>query len=147
MPRSTRSGPFPVLPSIVLVIASATPGGCGKESPASAPVSAPALPAAPAAAETKPADDLRIMTEYWEGTNKIKYRYEMRKDAKGRYARNGFSQAFYLSGEVEREGNYRDNERVGLWKYYDTEGKLLRTEDRKEGKFPQGPLTTPPPAP
>jgi hypothetical protein len=34
-----------------------------------------------------------------------------------------------------------------VWKYFDTQGKQLRTEDRKDGKFPQGPLTTPPTEP
>lgn len=115
--------------------------GCGDRSPAPAAPPAPA-PAPPAAAA--PADDVRIMTDFWEGTDKIKFRYEMRRGPDGKYARNGFSQAFYMSGVVEREGNYLNNQRVGIWKHYDTEGKLLRTEDRKDGKFPQGPLTTPP---
>ena len=74
------------------------------------------------------------MTEYWEGTDRIKFRYELRKGADGRYARNGFSRAFYLGGGVEREGTYRNDERVGVWKYYDPEGRLLRTEDRPDGK-------------
>lgn len=113
--------------------------GCGERPPG--PAAPPAPAPAPAAA---PADDVRVMTDFWDGTDKIKFRYEMRRGADGKYARNGFSQAFYMSGIVEREGHYRDNERVGVWKYFDTEGKLLRTEDRKDGKFPQGPLTTPP---
>lgn len=133
MPRRARrtawTAPF--------AIALATLGGCKDR--AAAPAVSPA-----ATTDAKPADDVRIMTEYWEGTNQVKFRYEMRKDANGRYARNGFSQAFYMGGKVEREGHYRDNERVGVWKYFDTEGTLLRTEDRKDGKFPQGPLTTPP---
>jgi len=136
MPRTTRPACPPALPALAITLLV----GCGERPPEPAPAPAPAPPPAAAA----PVDDVKIMTEYWEGTDQIKFRYELRKGANGRYARNGFSQAFYLSGVVEREGEYRDNERVGVWKYFDTEGKLLRTEDRKDGKFPQGPLTTPP---
>lgn len=127
--------PFVVPVSLAFLVA------CGDRPPAPATPPTPA-PSPPAAAA--PADDVRIMTDFWDGTDKIKFRYELRRGADGKYARNGFSQAFYMSGVVEREGHYRDNERVGVWKYFDTEGKLLRTEDRKDGKFPQGPLTTPP---
>jgi hypothetical protein len=126
--------PHPVPSRLLAALAMALFAGCGERPPTPAPAPPPAAPA----------DDVKIMTEYWEGTNQIKFRYELRKGTNGRYARNGFSQAFYLSGVVEREGHYRDNERIGVWKYFDTEGKLLRTEDRKDGKFPQGPLTTPP---
>jgi len=136
MPRSIARP----LAFVSLAIVLAT--GCGESSPPPAPP----VPSAPAATPP-PADDVKIMTEYWEGTNQIKFRYELRRGADGKYARNGFSQAFYMSGVVEREGNYRDNQRVGVWKYFDTQGKLLRTEDRKDGKFPQGPLTTPPAEP
>jgi hypothetical protein len=137
--------PLHVPARLTAVVALSLLAGCRDRSAPSAPTPPP--PTAPAAAATPtaaPVDDVKIMTEYWEGTNQIKFRYELRKGTNGRYARNGFSQAFYLSGVVEREGHYRDNERIGVWKYFDTEGKLLRTEDRKDGKFPQGPLTTPP---
>lgn len=135
MPRSIAR------PLAFVSLAVALSTGCGDAPPPPPP------PATPVAAAAPPADDVKIMTEYWEGTNQIKFRYELRKGENGKYARNGFSQAFYMSGVVEREGNYRDNERVGEWKYFDTQGKLLRTEDRKDGKFPKGPLTTPPAEP
>jgi len=141
MPRRSRRTAW----TAPLAIALTALAGCKDRDTAPAVSSAPPPPAA--ATDAKPADDVRIMTEYWEGTNQVKFRYEMRKDANGNYARNGFSQAFFMSGVVEREGDYRDNQRVGVWKYFDTQGKLLRTEDRKDGKFPQGPLTTPPAEP
>jgi hypothetical protein len=84
--------------------------------------------------------------EYWPNTKVPKYKYEMRKDpADGKWKRNGYSQAFYASGVMEREGHYRNNERIGTWKYYDTAGKLIRTEERGGGA-PAAP-TTPPAAP
>jgi hypothetical protein len=83
-------------------------------------------------------DDVKIMKDYWPGTNIIKFRYELRKDANGKWARNGLGQAYYDHGVLEREGQYKDGVRVGVWKYYDQEGKLLRTEDRGSGK-PEAP--------
>jgi hypothetical protein len=126
--------PHPVPSRLLAALAMALFAGCGERPPTPAPAPPPAAPA----------DDVKIMTEYWEGTDRIKFRYELRKGSDGRYARNGFSQAFYLSGGVEREGHYRDQERVGVWKYFDPEGKLLRTEDRPDGPQPQTPLTIPP---
>lgn len=128
--------PLPVPARLPAVVAIVLLVGCGERSEPSAPPPSPPPPAAPA-------DDVRIMTEFWEGTNQIKFRYEMRKGESGRYARNGFSQAFYPSGVVEREGHYRENERVGVWKYFDGEGKLLRTEDRPDGNAPRAPVTAP----
>ena len=76
------------------------------------------------------------MMEYWEGTQVPKYTYEMRFDADGKLHRNGWAQAFYSSGNLEREGSYKFNptaaqsDRVGLWTYYDPDGSVNRTEDR-----------------
>jgi hypothetical protein len=84
--------------------------------------------------------------EYWPNSKVPKYKYEMRKDpADGKWKRNGPSQAFYASGVLEREGDYRNNERVGTWKYYDAAGKLIRTEERGGANPP--PPTSPPTAP
>jgi len=81
-------------------------------------------------------DDVKIMKDYWGKTNQIKYRYEMRKGPDGKYARNGAAQAYYEHGVLEREGNYKNGKRVGIWKYYDDKGNFLRTEDRGDGGAP-----------
>lgn len=94
-----------------------------------------------------PKDEMKPSVEYWPNSKQPKYKYEMRKDpADGKWKRNGYSQAFYENGVMEREGYYRNNERYGLWKYYDGAGKLLRTEDRGEPK-PSAPKPTTPTAP
>ncbi len=86
--------------------------------------------------------------EYWPNTKIPKYKYEMRKDpADGKWKRNGQSQAFYANGVLEREGLYRNNQRVGTWKYYDQTGKLIRTEERGGVTPPAAPPTTPPTGP
>jgi hypothetical protein len=101
--------------------------------PTPQPVVPPAEPSQPAA-ETPPSDEVKHWVEYWEGTKTPKYKYEMRKGADGRWARNGFAQAFYQNGVVEREGHYRNNKRVGIWTYFKPDGTILRTEDRGEGE-------------
>jgi hypothetical protein len=80
--------------------------------------------------------------EYWAGTETLKYSYEMRFDppdeegGRPRLHRNGWARAFYLTGELEREGVYRyvaangRSERVGRWTYYTPEGTVDRTEER-----------------
>ncbi len=80
--------------------------------------------------------------EYWDGTQVLKYSYEMRFDppdeagGRPRLHRNGWARAYYLGGQLEREGAYRyvanlgRSERVGLWTYYTPEGAVDRTEDR-----------------
>ncbi|RPG16440.1 MAG: hypothetical protein CBB69_008400 [Phycisphaera sp. TMED9] len=91
----------------------------------------------PVATELRRGYEIPIpMVENWEGTQIRKYTYEMRFDADGKLHRNGWSQAFYSSGELEREGSYRfdpvesRSDRVGLWTYYDPDGSINRTEDR-----------------
>ena len=80
--------------------------------------------------------------EYWDDTKVLKYSYEMRFDppdepgGRPRLHRNGWARAYYLSGQLEREGAYRyvanvgRSERVGRWTYYTPEGTVDRTEDR-----------------
>lgn len=124
-------------------------GGCGDQSHTPAPVTPPPAVQSPAAptpapssattAPTTPAnaltatavkDEVKIMKEYWEGTRILKFSYEMRRGAEGRWDRNGMSQAYYASGKLEREGLYKDGKRVGMWTYYDEQGKVTRTENR-----------------
>lgn len=111
----------------------ATPATAVQSSaPAPAPSSATTAPTTPANALTATAvkDEVKIMKEYWEGTRILKFSYEMRRGADGRWDRNGMSQAYYASGKLEREGLYKDGKRVGMWTYYDEQGKVTRTENR-----------------
>lgn len=99
--------------------------GCSHE-PASAPQET-------AASETNPPRtgyEIPIpMIEFWEGTNQLKYEYEMRYDTNGQVARNGWSRAYYGNGNLEREGAYLDGARSGIWTYYAIDGSINRTED------------------
>lgn len=36
----------------------------------------------------------------------------------------GAYKEFYASGKVRQEGNYKDDQKDGTWKYYDASGKL-----------------------
>jgi hypothetical protein len=91
---------------------------------------AAAAPADAGAGETDP--NLRVSKELWPN-GKVKYTYEMRKGANGKWARNGTGRAYYESGPLEREGLYKDNVRVGKWTYYAPDGSVLRVEERGEG--------------
>jgi MORN repeat variant len=104
-------------------------GGCDKPSaPTQASSADPAAtPSAPAAAAPK--DEVKISKELWPN-GKLKYSYEMRRGADGKWGRNGIGRAYYDTGTLEREGPYRDGVRVGQWKYYKPDGTLDRTEDR-----------------
>jgi hypothetical protein len=107
--------------------------GCGKP-PANGPAAADPGAAAPAAASTGPkADDVKIAKENWPN-GKLKFQYEMRRNPDGKWARNGIARAYYDHGVLQREGLYRNNVRVGEWKYYKADGTLDYTEDRGEGK-------------
>jgi antitoxin component YwqK of YwqJK toxin-antitoxin module len=83
-------------------------------------------------ADPKPADGTKVMKEFWPN-GKLKYYNEMRRNAAGKWMKNGVGRAYYDHGVLEREGTYKDDVRVGQWKYYDQEGKLSRTEERGDG--------------
>ncbi|MDG2022367.1 MAG: hypothetical protein P8J59_10505 [Phycisphaerales bacterium] len=127
--RSVEPACLAVLVALLLV-------ACDDSTPA--PVSSATPPTnEPAAAELRRGYEIPIsMVENWEGTQIRKYTYEMRFDADGKLHRNGWSQAFFSSGELEREGSYRfdpvesRSDRVGLWTYYAPDGSISRTEDR-----------------
>lgn len=104
--------------------------------PEAAPPTPPPTEPSKPAAEAGAVDEVKHWVEYWDGTKTPKFKYEMRKRANGRWARNGASQAFYQTGVLEREGQYKDNKRVGIWTYYKPDGTLLRTEDRGAGDEP-----------
>ncbi|MEY3143743.1 MAG: hypothetical protein RLY21_2236 [Planctomycetota bacterium] len=124
--------------------------GCdgGKSTPATAPAaSAPAAPASAPAAETPKTaakDDVKLSKENWPN-GKVKYSYEMRKSSNGKWARNGIGRAYYESGELEREGMYKNNVRVGRWTYYKLDGTVSHVEDR--GTDGKGATTGEPPLP
>lgn len=82
--------------------------------------------------------------ENWP-SGKVKFTYEMRKSANGKWARNGIGRAYYESGGLEREGMYKNNVRVGRWTYYTPDGKVSHHEDR--GADGKGGTTGEPPLP
>ncbi len=108
--------------------------GCGKppaqgesaNPPAAQPPAATATPAAPR-------DDVRVIKENWPN-GKLKFTYEMRRNPDGKWARNGVGRAYYDHGVLQREGVYRNDMRVGEWKYYKPDGTLDYAEDRGAGK-------------
>jgi antitoxin component YwqK of YwqJK toxin-antitoxin module len=58
----------------------------------------------------------------------------MRRNPDGKWARNGVGRAYYDHGVLQREGVYRNDMRVGDWKYYKPDGTLDYAEDRGAGK-------------
>jgi antitoxin component YwqK of YwqJK toxin-antitoxin module len=72
------------------------------------------------------------MKEYWQGTRALKFTYELRRSANGKWERNGLSRAYYQNGRIEREGHYKDGKRVGKWTYYDEAGNVRAPEGGAE---------------
>ncbi len=113
---------------------------CDKEPTSATPPVTPALPAVPAVATTAtdsaapspPKDEVKIMKEFWD-TKNLKFYNEMRRGADGKWDRNGLGRAFFSSGRLEREGQYKNGKRVGIWIYYDPEGNETRRENRGDG--------------
>ena len=86
-------------------------------------------------AAAPPKDDVKIMKEFWE-TGKIKFYNEMRKGADGKWDRNGLGRAYFSSGLLEREGQYKNGKRIGVWIYFNPEGVETRRENRGDGAMP-----------
>ena len=86
-------------------------------------------------AAAPPKDDVKIMKEFWD-TGKIKFYNEMRKGADGKWDRNGLGRAYFSSGLLEREGQYKDGKRIGVWIYFNPEGLETRRENRGDGAMP-----------
>lgn len=42
--------------------------------------------------------------------------------------KDGYLMCYYKNGEKKSEGVYYFNEKIGLWKYFDKQGKLVKTE-------------------
>ena len=58
----------------------------------------------------------------------------MRRGTDGKYHRNGFFRQFFNGGKLEREGTYRNDVRVGLWKMYNPDGTIAQEVDFGEGR-------------
>ena len=86
-------------------------------------------------AAAPPKDDVKIMKEFWD-TGKIKFYNEMRKGADGKWDRNGLGRAYFSSGLLEREGQYKNGKRIGVWIYFNPEGLETRRENRGDGAMP-----------
>lgn len=128
-PAAATPAPAPEAAAQAPAATTATPAAA--QPAASAPVSsAPAAeaPKDPKVAEA-PKDNVKMSKEYWPN-GKLKYTYELRKSSNGKWAKNGIGRAYYDSGELEREGPYKNNIRVGKWTYFAPDGKVLRTEER-----------------
>ena len=98
--------------------------GCERQKPATEPA---------AAAKPAKGEEVKVAKENWPN-GKLKFYNELRRNAEGKWTRTGVGRAYYDHGVLEREGMYRNDERVGEWKYYDQNGALLRVEQRGEGK-------------
>ena len=145
MPRTSTFARF--APAAALALTSMfLVAGCDKpQAPSGAPAAAgtnaagtnaaatnaAATNAAPPVAEkpAPPKDEVKISKELWPN-GKLKYSYEMRRGADGKWGRNGIGRAYYDTGALEREGTYRDGVRVGQWKYFKPDGTVDRIEER-----------------
>lgn len=127
---------LPVHGTMSLLALAATLGLSACEKPAAPADTAKsgATPAATApAGEAKKSevkkDEVKMSKELWPN-GKLKYTYEMRRGASGKWDRNGIGRAYYDTGELEREGTYKDGVRVGQWKYFKPDGTVDRIEER-----------------
>lgn len=134
-PAPAAATPAPAAEAAAQAPAATTAAPAAAQPAASAPVAeAPKDPKAaeapkdPKVAEA-PKDNVKMSKEYWPN-GKLKYTYELRKSSNGKWAKNGIGRAYYDSGELEREGPYKNNIRVGKWTYFAPDGKVLRTEER-----------------
>ena len=51
------------------------------------------------------------------------------------YVKSGPYLRYYMGGRLECSGFYRDDRKDSLWKYYNAEGVLLRTEMYRNGEI------------
>ena len=111
----------------------ASPAPAPPPPPPTEPVDQPVPAGTDPGESTAKKDDVKYSKEYWTETGKLKYFYELRKDANGKWKRNGIGRAYFSSGEMEREGTYRDGVRVGTWTYFKPDGTVDRVEERGAG--------------
>ena len=63
---------------------------------------------------------------FYENGN-LKFEQKL-KDRKGKY------RGYYPNGKLEAEGEVFQRDEIGLWKYYNEEGNLLKTEYKNNQK-------------
>ena len=69
--------------------------------------------------------DMKNIKVFYENGN-LKFEQKL-KDRKGKY------RGYYPNGILEVEGEVFQGDEIGLWKYYNEEGKLLKTEYKSQG--------------
>jgi len=87
-------------------------------------------------------------TEYYEGKKQVKmhgyFNDKKERDGKWEYfsaqgvklsltfyengKKNGFSVVFYPNGAQRYVGEYQNDQKIGEWKYYDQNGKLVQSK-------------------
>lgn len=68
--------------------------------------------------------DMKNIKVFYENGN-LKFEQNL-KERKGKY------RGYYPNGQLEEEGEVFQGEETGLWKYYDEDGNLLKTEYKKQ---------------
>ena len=71
--------------------------------------------------------DMKNIKVFYENGN-LKFEQNL-KDRKGKY------RGYYPNGHLEAEGEVFQGEEIGLWKYYNKEGNLLKTEYKSQQKL------------
>ena len=67
---------------------------------------------------------LKNIKVFYENGN-LKFEQNL-KDRKGKY------RGYYPNGKLEVEGEVFQGDEIGLWKYYNEEGNLLKTEYKSQ---------------
>ena len=70
--------------------------------------------------------DMENIKVFYENGN-LKFEQNL-KDRKGKY------RGYYPNGKLEAEGEVFQRDEIGLWKYYNEEGNLLKTEYKNNQK-------------
>ena len=68
--------------------------------------------------------DMKNIKVFYENGN-LKFKQNL-KDRKGKY------RGYYPNGMLEAEGEVFQGDEIGLWKYYNEEGNLLKTEYKSQ---------------
>ena len=68
--------------------------------------------------------DMKNIKVFYEN-GKLKFEQNL-KDRKGKY------RGYYPNGKLEVEGEVFQGDEIGLWKYYNEEGNLLKTEYKSQ---------------
>ena len=71
--------------------------------------------------------DMKNIKVFYENGN-LKFEQNL-KDRKGKY------RGYYPNGQLEAEGEVFQGDEIGLWKYYNKEGNLLKTEYKSQQKL------------